>query len=51
MESEVVAVGYLCSCGGIIDKRQIIQKTPKIWQGKCFVCGKPFTVLNWKTQK
>ena len=32
-----------CSCGGTIDKLYLIDN---IWQGRCFQCGKLFTILE-----
>lgn len=46
MNEEVVERGEQCSCGGEVDSLYLIQRNPDIRIGRCFVCGKKFTVIK-----
>jgi len=41
---EAIEQGERCNCGGEVDRLYLIKKN--IWQGRCFRCGKPYTVLS-----
>ncbi len=42
---EVKERGERCSCNGEIDNLYITDSKPDIWRGRCFQCGRVFTVL------
>lgn len=46
MIEEVIEKGEHCGCGGDIDSLYLIQRNPDIWAGRCFQCGKRFTVIK-----
>jgi len=41
---EVKEKGERCSCSGEIDCLYPIE--PDIWQGRCFVCGEKYVIIN-----
>ncbi len=44
MEYDVIEEGEVCRCNGDIDRLYLID--PNIWQGRCFVCGKRYNVIQ-----
>lgn len=43
---EVIEEGERCECNGEVDTLYPVQRNPDIWIGRCFVCGKKFTVIK-----
>ena len=43
LKGEPVEEGSHCSCGGVIDKLYLVGN---IRQGRCFKCGKLFTIIK-----
>jgi len=41
---QVIEIGGRCHCGGEVDLLYLIE--PMVWQGRCFQCGEPYTVIG-----